>query len=43
MHPSILQFPDPHKILDYDPYSGRIRHQSVIVVDRMIEILDLVV
>jgi hypothetical protein len=42
-YPSILRFPTPHTLLDYDPYSGRICLRFVMAKYSVIEILDLAV
>ncbi|KAH0836407.1 hypothetical protein J3R83DRAFT_8008 [Lanmaoa asiatica] len=42
-YPSILRFSTPCRLLDYDPYSGRICLQSAMAKYRVIEILDLAV
>jgi hypothetical protein len=40
---SILQFLNPHALMDYDPYSGRICLQSATATHTVIEVLDLAV
>lgn len=41
-YPSIIQFPGRRRVLDYDPYSGRICLEPYFTNDGVIEILDLV-
>ncbi|KAG8215020.1 hypothetical protein J3R82DRAFT_8428 [Butyriboletus roseoflavus] len=42
-YPSILRFPTPRTLLDYDPYSGRICLRSAMAKYSVIEVLDLAV
>lgn len=42
-YPSILRFPTPRTLLDYDPYSGRICLRSSMAKYSVIEVLDLAV
>ncbi|KAF8437083.1 hypothetical protein L210DRAFT_3641060 [Boletus edulis BED1] len=42
-YPSILRFPTPRTLLDYDPYAGRICLRSTMTKYSVIEILDLAV